>query len=135
MFVTSEAERLRRRNEVRAFGPQIDNNPYQIVFLFVSGKSVMKSMEIERHRSSAVCSGSMNSGVFERTSLFRRYDPMVAEQYSGCQPLNVGVMGPLKTKFVIVLNALGISTIDAWKTITDRTVIRSFAKAIPSYML
>lgn len=38
----------------------------------VSGKSVMKSIEIERHRSSRTCSGSMSPGVVASRGLFRR---------------------------------------------------------------
>eukprot|EP00644_Phytophthora_capsici_P004667 jgi/Phyca11/110838/e_gw1.19.405.1 len=50
----------------RSTTPQIEFFP-----VFVSGKSVMKSIEIERHRSSGICRGSKRAGVFVNRGLFR----------------------------------------------------------------
>ncbi|KAG6955622.1 hypothetical protein JG687_00011091, partial [Phytophthora cactorum] len=63
---------------------------------------------------------------------------------AACQPLDVAVMGPLKSK--MRTNWSGITgtakekrirairvKIDAWSEILEETVIRSFKKAIPQY--
>ncbi|KAJ8574691.1 hypothetical protein ON010_g4521 [Phytophthora cinnamomi] len=71
--------------------------------------------------------------------------PLPPNSTALCQPLDVGVMGPLKSaignsssrctggtakeKRIRAIN----STIPAWESITARTVIRSFEKAIPRY--
>jgi hypothetical protein len=62
-----------------------------------------------------------------------------------CQPLDVGVMGPLKAKIRSKFRGISggtasekrlraiKSTIAAWEELVETTIIRSFEKAIPRY--
>lgn len=69
--------------------------------------------------------------------------PLPPNSTSACQPLDVGVMGPLKAKIRAQyssqpgltakqkrLNAIK-ATIAAWEALPEATIIRSFEKAIP----
>ncbi|GMF26149.1 unnamed protein product [Phytophthora fragariaefolia] len=71
--------------------------------------------------------------------------PLHTNRTTACQPLDVGVMGPLKA--MLRINWSGITggsakekrlravraTIAAWDAIPESTVIRSFKAAIPQY--
>ncbi|OWZ13991.1 hypothetical protein PHMEG_00012597 [Phytophthora megakarya] len=57
----------------RSTTTQIEFRPF-----LASGKSVMKSIEIDHHRSSGVFSGSIIPGVFVSRGLFRRQSSQTA---------------------------------------------------------
>ncbi|GMF53439.1 unnamed protein product [Phytophthora fragariaefolia] len=71
--------------------------------------------------------------------------PLPPNTTAVCQPLDVGVMGPLKTKLRAKFRGISAgtaqgkclraikSTIAAWEELEETTAIRSFEKAIPRY--
>ncbi|GMF52157.1 unnamed protein product [Phytophthora fragariaefolia] len=71
--------------------------------------------------------------------------PLPPNTTAACQPLNVGVMGPLKAKLRAKFRGISggaakekrlratKSTIAAWEELEEATVIRSIEKAIPSF--
>ncbi|GMF19146.1 unnamed protein product [Phytophthora fragariaefolia] len=71
--------------------------------------------------------------------------PLQPNTTAVCQPLDVGVMGPLKAKFRAKFRGVSggtatekrlraiKSTIAVWKELEETTVFRSFEKAIPRY--
>ncbi|EGZ04979.1 hypothetical protein PHYSODRAFT_535029 [Phytophthora sojae] len=81
--------------------------------------------------------------VFEETNA--AVVPFPPNTTAVCQPLDVGVIGPLKAKIRSKFRGVAggtakekrlraiLSIIAAWEELAETTVIRSFEKAIPKY--